>query len=153
MEPPPQNVDNARAPNTVGAPTRSIKIAPSAPSIEGQEKGVASKIPKIITTHDNRNKVDIIDKWMSGMMSWNAAATVPKPSSKNIDEAAKVADIEQWRKPMSYDDDILWDLHGDDFPDFKYGKRLRPATHLSTMRGQCEISMTGTCEQQPKMYK
>ena len=58
------------------------------------------------------------------MMSWNAAATIPKPSSKKIDEAAKDADIDQWRKPMSYDDDILWDLHGDDFPDYVYDKPL-----------------------------
>ena len=112
----------------MGAPSTSIEVAPSEPSTVGQEKGVASKIPKTITSHDNRKKVDIIDKWMSGMKSWNAAATVPEPSSKNIDKASKVADIEQWRKPMLYDDDILWDLHGDDFPDYEYGKPLLPAT-------------------------
>ena len=67
------------------------------------------------------------------MKSWNAVATVPKPSSKNIDEAAKVADIEQWHKPMSYNDDILWDLHGDDFLEYEYGKPLLPTTQLSTM--------------------
>ena len=67
MEPPPQKVDNARAPDTEGAAARSTEVAPSAPSTEGQEIGVASKIAKTITTHDNRKEVDIVDKWMSGM--------------------------------------------------------------------------------------
>ena len=46
------------------------------------------------------------------------------------EQAAKVQDLSQWRKPMSYDDNILWDMSSDDYPNFEYGKQLLPLVTL-----------------------
>ena len=137
---PPFNVDTTlplpqKADKAPAAPSTADN-APAAPSTADKDavsKGMPPKIPKTITGYDNRKKDVNVEKWLAGVKNWNASATVAKPSSKNPDEAAKIADVEQWRKPMSYDDDILWDMHGDDYDVYAYGKPLLPISQLSNM--------------------
>ena len=131
---PPPVMDHGPSPSAPPPPINDQGPSPPPANDQGPSPPQVNKdvprslIHKSIIGHDNQRTNVNVEKWMSSMKNRpKSAATV---SAQQIDEAAKVRDYAQWRKPMSYDDNILWDMASDDYPKYEYGKQLLPLVLL-----------------------